>query len=88
MLFTLIYQLCDLLVYSGKCQMWCLVRTDSSMEWLEYSSSLVLDATFGQLGPLSLLLCFTILCISSSSRDFGLSVFVSRTDSLSLCSWL
>ena len=29
------YQLCDLLVYSGRSQVGCSIRTDSSMGWLE-----------------------------------------------------
>ena len=58
----------------------------SSMGWLESSTSLVLNAASGQLGPLSLLLFFTVLYVPSSSRDSGLSVFISRTNSL--CNYL
>ena len=58
-------------------------RTDPLGDGLNLSSSLVLDVAFSQLGPLSLLLCFIVLCVPSSSQDSGLSVFVSPIDSLS-----
>lgn len=65
------------LVYSGKSQMWCSVQKDSSMGRLESSSSLVLDATCGQLGALSPLLGFIVLCVQSSSRvHYSLSLLV------------
>ena len=58
--------------------MLCSAWTDSSMGMLESSSSLVLDAAFGELNPLSLLLCFTILCVQSSSLGSLFHFFVSQ----------
>ena len=69
------------LVYSGKSQMRCSVRTDSSRERLESSSSLVLDAACGQLSPLSPLLGFTVLCFQSSSQGSLFTVSLGRLDS-------
>jgi hypothetical protein len=48
---------------------------------LESSSSLVLDAACGQLGPLSLLLGFTALCVQSSSQGSLFTVSLGRLDS-------
>jgi len=89
------YQLCDLLVYSGKSQMWCSVRTKSFMGWLKSSSSLCSMVPLVSLTLCLLLLCFTILCVQSSSQgsllhfvsDFLLSLpYSSRFDCL--YSWL
>ena len=44
--------------------------------------ALVLVATIDQLSPLSLLLCFVVLCVESSSQGLLFHYFVSR---LSLC---
>ena len=48
---------------------------------LESSSSLVLDAAYGQLGPLSPLLGFTTLCAQSSSQGSLFTVSLSCLDS-------
>jgi len=78
------YQLYDLMVYSGKSQMWCSVQTNSSMGWLESSSSLVLDVAADQLGPLSLLLCFIVLCVQFSSQGSLFIVSLGHLDSTQL----
>lgn len=64
---------------------------------LDSSSSLVLDAAYGQLGPLSPMLAFTALYAQSSSQGSLFTISLGRLESspsLSespfgcLCSWL
>ena len=55
------YQLLTFLVFNGRSPMWCYVLTDPLRDGLNLSSSLVLDAACGQLGPLSF--CFLLHCL-------------------------
>ena len=48
---------------------------------LDSSISLALDAACGQLGPLSLLLGFTVLYVQSSSQGSLFTVSLGRLDS-------
>ena len=48
---------------------------------LDSSSSLVLDAAYGQLGPLSPLLGFTALCAQSSSQGSLVTISLGCLDS-------
>jgi len=84
------YQLCDLLVYNGESPMWCSVRIDPLWDGLNPSSSLVFDAAFGQLGPLSSILLL-LHCLSSLCSSFLCSVLLSRFWWLFFCfscAWL
>lgn len=60
------------LVFNGRRPLWCSVLIDPLRDGLNLASSLVLDATFGQFGPLSSF-CFLFASLSL----FSLSSFLS-----------